>query len=63
MEKMGQAVCGAKAAVFGNSGKGNGRLMQFALDEFEEGRVPVIANVAMLTEGFDQPDAMSISRP
>ena len=27
---------------------------------FEEGRVPVIANVAMLTEGFDQPDVMSI---
>ena len=30
------------------------------LEEFIAGRVRVIANVAMLTEGFDQPDVQSI---
>lgn len=30
------------------------------MDLFEAGRVPVIANVAMLTEGFDQPDVRSV---
>jgi superfamily II DNA or RNA helicase len=30
------------------------------MEAFESGRVRVVANVAMLTEGFDQPDLMSI---
>ena len=30
------------------------------IDAFASGLVPVVANVAMLTEGFDQPDVMSI---
>ena len=30
------------------------------IDMFSSGHVPVIANVAMLTEGFDQPDVTSI---
>lgn len=30
------------------------------MEMFESGRVPVIANVAMLTEGFDQPDVQSV---
>lgn len=30
------------------------------MELFEKGRVPVIANVAMLTEGFDQPDVKSV---
>ena len=30
------------------------------MELFESGRVPVIANVAMLTEGFDQPDVQSV---
>ena len=30
------------------------------IDAFARGLVPVVANVAMLTEGFDQPDVMSI---
>lgn len=30
------------------------------MELFEAGRIPVIANVAMLTEGFDQPDVKSV---
>ena len=30
------------------------------MEMFESGRVPVIANVAMLTEGFDQPDVQTV---
>ena len=30
------------------------------MELFESGRVPVVANVAMLTEGFDQPDVKSV---
>lgn len=30
------------------------------MELFESGRVPVVANVAMLTEGFDQPDVQSV---
>ena len=36
------------------------RTWKVGLEEFVAGRVKVIANVSMLTEGFDQPDVQTI---